>query len=87
MAGATCDVEFLVEGVAPVCLAPGVHVDRMRGPQYGSHVVPKPSATLEARRPDARLDFWHQQGRDEVDLVVEDGRRTVVIEIKAATSG
>jgi hypothetical protein len=31
------------------------------------------------------LGFWHEQGRYEVDLVVEEGRRTVAIEIKAAT--
>lgn len=59
--------------------------DRMRGPLYESHVVQNISAILEAHLPDARLGFWHEQGRHEVDLVVEDGRRTVAIEIKAAT--
>ena len=59
--------------------------DRMRGPLYESHVVQNLSAILEAHLPDARLGFWHEQGRYEVDLVVEDGRRTVAIEIKAAT--
>ena len=59
--------------------------DRMRGPLYESHVVQNLSAILEAHHPDARLGFWHEQGRYEVDLVVEDGRRTVAIEIKAAT--
>lgn len=39
---------------------------------------------LEARWPEARLAFWHVQGRHEVDFVVEVGRECLAIEVKAA---
>ncbi len=59
--------------------------NRMRGPLFESYVVQNLSAILEAHHPDATLGFWHEQGRHEIDVVVEVGRRTVAIEIKAAT--
>ena len=43
------------------------------------------AALLEAHVPDARLSFWHEQGRHEVDFVVEVDRRVFAIEVKAAT--
>ena len=43
------------------------------------------AALLEAHVPDARLSFWHEQGRHEVDVVVEVDRRVFAIEVKAAT--
>ena len=41
------------------------------------------AAILEAWWPGARLHFWHQQGRHEVDFVVEAGRDVLAIEVKS----
>jgi hypothetical protein len=35
--------------------------------------------------PDTQLAFWHEQGRHEVDFVIELGRKVFAIEVKAAT--
>ena len=43
------------------------------------------SSLVEAHVPDGRLAYWHEQGRHEVDFVVESGRRVCAIEVKAAT--
>ncbi len=40
---------------------------------------------LEAHLPDARMGNWHEQGRHEVDFVIETGRKVFAIEVKAAT--
>ena len=42
------------------------------------------AALLEAHVPDARLSSWHEQGRHEVDFVVEVDRRVFAIEVKTA---
>ena len=42
------------------------------------------AAILESDWPEARLAYWHVQGRHEVDFVIEAGRDTVAIEVKAA---
>lgn len=39
---------------------------------------------LEAHWPTARLHFWNVQGRHEVDFVIEAGRTSLAIEVKAA---
>lgn len=57
----------------------------MRGALYETYVAQNLAALLEAHLPDARLAFWHEQGRHEVDFVVEDGPRTLAVEVKAAT--
>ena len=36
--------------------------------------------------PDAQLAYWHEQGRHEVDFVIEWGRKVYAIEVKAATA-
>lgn len=41
------------------------------------------ASILEAEWPGARLAYWHVQGRYEVDFVVEVGRDTLAIEVKA----
>ena len=41
------------------------------------------ASILEADWPGARLAYWHVQGRHEVDFVVEVGRDTLAIEVKA----
>jgi predicted AAA+ superfamily ATPase len=42
-------------------------------------------ALLDAHLPDAQLSYWHEQGRYEVDFVIEAGRSVVAVEVKAAT--
>jgi len=57
----------------------------LRGPLYETWVAQNLRALLGAWIPGARLHYWHVQGRYEVDFVVEAGRRTIGIEVKAAT--
>ncbi len=59
--------------------------DLQRGALFETYVAQNLSALLEAHLPDARLSFWHEQGRHEVDFVIEAGRQTLAIEVKAAT--
>lgn len=59
--------------------------DLLRGALYETYVAQNLAALLEARLPDARLAFWHEQGRHEVDFVIESGTKTLAIEVKAAT--
>lgn len=40
---------------------------------------------IEAHLPDAQLAYWHEQGRHEVDVVIESGRKVFAVEVKAAT--
>jgi uncharacterized protein len=65
-------------------LEPGTD-DLLRGALYETYVAQNLAALLEAHLPDAQLSFWHEQGRHEVDFVVEVGRRVCAIEVKAAT--
>jgi hypothetical protein len=59
--------------------------DLFRGALYETYIAQNLAALLEAHVPDARLTFWHEQGRHEVDFVIELGRRVFAIEVKAAT--
>jgi predicted AAA+ superfamily ATPase len=59
--------------------------DLLRGALYETYVAQNLVALLEAHVPDARLMFWHEQGRHEVDFVIEANRRVCAIEVKAAT--
>jgi len=59
--------------------------DLFRGALYETYVAQNLAAALEAHMPDAQLAFWHEQGRHEVDFVIEAGRRVFAIEVKAAT--
>jgi len=59
--------------------------DLFRGALYETYMAQNLAALLEAHAPDARLTFWHEQGRHEVDFVIEAGPRSVAIEVKAAT--
>lgn len=40
---------------------------------------------LQARLPQARLFFWNQQGRHEVDFILENGSRTLAVELKSGS--
>lgn len=57
----------------------------LRGPLYETWVAQQLGALLDARWPRARLGYWHVQGRHEVDFIIEVGRDTMAIEVKAAT--
>lgn len=69
-------------GVASI--APG-HDDLLRGALFETYVAQNFAAILESHLPDARLSFWQEQGRHEVDFVVEASRKVVAFEVKAAT--
>ena len=59
--------------------------DLLRGALFETYVAQNLAALLEAHLPDAQLAFWHEQGRHEVDFVIEMGRKVFAIEVKAAT--
>lgn len=59
--------------------------DLMRGALFEAYVAQNLAALLEAHLPEAQLSYWHEQGRYEVDLVIEAGRKVVAIELKAGT--
>jgi len=57
----------------------------MRGALLETWVVQNISAILEAHLPDAVISYWHEQGRHEVDLVIEAGGKVWAVEVKAAS--
>jgi hypothetical protein len=59
--------------------------DLLRGALYETYVAQNLAALLEAHLPDAQLAYWHEQGRHEVDFVIEAGRKVAAVEVKAAT--
>jgi predicted AAA+ superfamily ATPase len=59
--------------------------DLLRGALFETYAAQNLAALLEAHLPDAQLGYWHEQGRHEVDFVVEAGRTVLAIEVKAAT--
>lgn len=65
-------------------IAPG-HDDHLRGAMFEAYAAQNLSGLLEAHLPDAQLSYWHEQGRHEVDFVIEFERKVVAIEVKAAT--
>lgn len=59
--------------------------DPLWGAMLETYVAAAIAAILESRWPEARLSFWHVQGRHEVDFVIEAGREVMAIEVKAAS--
>jgi hypothetical protein len=59
--------------------------DLLRGALFETYVAQNLAGLLEAHLPDARMGYWHEQGRHEVDFVIETGRKVFAIEVKAAT--
>jgi predicted AAA+ superfamily ATPase len=57
----------------------------LRGYLLETYVAQNLAGILAAHWPAARLHYWHVQGRFEVDFVIEDGRDSLALEIKAAT--
>jgi predicted AAA+ superfamily ATPase len=56
----------------------------LRGALFETYAVQNLKALLEYYSPGASLHFWNIQGRHEVDCIVEYGRKSLAIEIKAA---
>jgi predicted AAA+ superfamily ATPase len=61
-----------------------VMADPIKGALLETYVAQNLSAILESEWPGTRLSYWHIQGRHEVDFVIEKGRETLAIEVKAA---
>lgn len=59
--------------------------DLLRGALFETYTAQNLAGLLEAHLPDARISYWHEQGRHEVDFVIEAGRKVFAIEVKAAT--
>ncbi|MBI3819110.1 MAG: ATP-binding protein [Planctomycetes bacterium] len=59
--------------------------DMLRGALLETHVAQNLAAILGAHLPDAQLSYWHEQGRHEVDFVIESNRNVFAIEVKSAT--
>lgn len=59
--------------------------DPLRGALLESYVAQNLAGIVEASWPEARLCFWHIQGRHEVDFVIEAGRDSLALEVKAAS--
>jgi hypothetical protein len=56
----------------------------MRGVLFETYALQNIAAILEAHAPEARISYWHIQGRREVDFVIEHKKHCVAIEVKAA---
>ncbi len=56
----------------------------MRGALFETFVLQNIASILEAHLPDARVAYWHIQGRREVDFIIEHKRHCIAIEVKAA---
>lgn len=67
-----------------VTIEPG-RDDLLRGALVETFVAQNFTALLEAHLPDARMCYWHEQGRHEVDFVIETGQNIFAFEVKAAT--
>lgn len=58
--------------------------DPMSGALLETYVAQNLAAILDSDWPEARLRYWHVQGRHEVDFVVESGRDCLALEIKTS---
>ncbi|HRI13813.1 MAG TPA: DUF4143 domain-containing protein [Verrucomicrobiota bacterium] len=55
----------------------------LRGALLENHLLQNLMAALEPHLIGVRLYFWHEQGRQEVDFVIEHGCKLVAVEVKA----
>lgn len=55
----------------------------LRGALLENFVLQNLMAALEPHLIGVRFYFWHEQGRQEVDFVIEHGRKLVAVEVKA----
>lgn len=67
-------------GGGPARLSPDAP---LAGALLETYVESNLAGILESTWPEARLGFWHVQGRYEVDFVVEAGGDTLAVEVKA----
>lgn len=58
--------------------------DPLWGALLETYVAQNLAAILGSDWPEARLGYWHIQGRQEVDFVIEAGRDTLALEVKAS---
>lgn len=65
-------------------LQPG-SAEPLRGALLENYVVQNLVSALEPHLTGVQFFYWHEQGRHEVDLVVEHGRKSLAIEIKAGS--
>lgn len=59
--------------------------DLLRGALYETYIAQNLSALCEAHLPDAQLTYWNEQGRYEVDFVLENHRDVFAFEVKTAS--
>jgi predicted AAA+ superfamily ATPase len=57
----------------------------LRGAMFETWVHQNLASLLEAHLPRAELTYWNVQGRHEVDFVATSGRRSIAVEVKAAS--
>jgi predicted AAA+ superfamily ATPase len=48
-------------------------------------VLQNPMAALAPHLVGVRFHFWHEQGRQELDFVIEHGRQVLAVEVKATS--
>jgi predicted AAA+ superfamily ATPase len=58
--------------------------DPLWGALLETYVAQNLGAILGSDWPEARLSYWHVQGRQEVDFVIEVGREALALEVKAS---
>jgi predicted AAA+ superfamily ATPase len=57
--------------------------DPIKGALLETYVAQNLAAILDSEWPGTRLSYWHIQGRHEVDFIIEHGRETLAVEVKA----
>lgn len=58
-------------------------MEPLRGALLETFILQNLLATLEPHLPGLQVYYWHEQGRREVDFVLETGRRVIAIEVKS----
>lgn len=61
----------------------GSSAEPLRGALLENYVLQNLRAALEPHLVGVRFYFWHEQSRQEVDLVIEHGRKLLALEVKA----
>lgn len=56
----------------------------VKGALFETYVAQNLTGIIDTRWPGASLNFWHVQGRYEVDFVIEAGNKCLAIEVKSA---
>lgn len=70
-----------------VCYLSGVgsgETGLLKGAMFETYVAQNLSGIIDTRWSEARIFFWHVQGRYEVDFVIEADNRCLAIEVKSA---